>query len=285
MNRLAVQCSLVALVLCGAGMPCATAQPYKQGEPFRAYPHLTDLADRQLSAMVEDREGRVWIGSGEGLFVTNGTTVERLPYDPMDSTAIPGRGINWIVWQGDSLLWLATDNGLCAWRVVHRSAWRPKVPDMATYEPALYVHVAQDGMIWAVLRDAFLRVDPGHGTSTRFTLPARFPDKRITAITDNPDRPGQLIITTNAVVAGFDPVEGTFHEYLGPNGEREYRTVPAVVHAGWIWVGSWGQGVRRFRLDHSKAEHLPIMQMNDVQGRWTTSISVKNGTTLWVASA
>ncbi len=284
MNRLAVQCSLVALFLCGAGMPCATAQPFKQGDPFRAYPHLTELADRRLSAMVEDREGRVWIGGGEGLFVTNGTTVERLPYDPMDSTAIPGRGIQWLAWQGDSLLWLATDNGLCAWRVARRSAWRPQVPDMVPYEPALHVHVAPDGMIWVVLRDAFLRVDPGHGTRTRFALPARFPDKGIKAITEHPDRPGQLIITTNTMVAGFDPVAGTFHEYLGPNGEGEYRTVPAVVHAGWIWVGSWGQGVRRFRLDHSKAEHLRIMQMNDVLGGYTTSISIKDDSTLWVAS-
>ena len=281
---IAAKCSLALLCMCCAGMPRATAQPFKQGETFRPYPHLAELADRWISTVTEDTQGRVWLGGTEGLFVTNGTTVQRLPFDPMDSTAIPGRTIHGSALQGDSLLWLATDNGLCAWRLARHTAWRPAVQGLPRNEPVLHVHLAADGGLWMVVKDAFLRVDPWRGTSVRYALPDRYTDKRIIAITDHPGLGRRLIVTTNALITEFDPATGEFMDYLGSAGETTYRTVPAVVHAGWIWVGSWGQGVRRFKLDHSKAEHFRIRQGNDVLGGYTTSISVKDDSTLWVAS-
>lgn len=234
--------------------------------------------------MVEDGLGRVWIGSLEGLFVTNGTTVERFWSDPDDSLTISGRSVNWMALQGDSLLWLATENGPCAWNMAMRRAWRPDHAHMPAVLNTNHVELIGDA-VWCSMGREMVRIRTTDRTITRFELPrSLFDDATVTSISAYPGRTDRVIVTTSVNVAEFLITDGRYVVYADPEGATRYGTVPAFVWNEWIWLGSWGQGLRRFKVDHGPAEHFRIMQMNGIMGGYTTSVWPKDDSTLWVPS-
>ncbi|MBZ0207422.1 MAG: histidine kinase [Flavobacteriales bacterium] len=262
----------------------ASAQPFPEGTPFRMVTSMPQLQDRRLGVMEEDGFGRVWIASWEGLFTLNGTTVQRIISDPADSTTIPSQVIRWLVLQGDTTLWLATQNGVCAWDIANGKAVHPAWA--APFKERNVVHITLiDEALWFGVDSEMVRVQLTTGQVDRYALPRSGSSMvRAVSVAAFPGRSDRVIVTTSQYIAELFPAEERFEIYADANGSKQYATVPALVHAGWIWAGSWGQGVRRFKLDHSKAEHLRIQQMNDVPGGYTTSVWAKDDSTLWVAS-
>ncbi|MCB0758277.1 MAG: hypothetical protein KDC01_07445, partial [Flavobacteriales bacterium] len=262
----------------------ASAQPFPEGTPFRMVTSMPQLQDRRLGVMEEDDFGRVWIASWEGLFALNGTTVQRIISDPTDSTTIPSQIIRWLALQGDTLLWLATQNGVCAWDIANGKVVHPAWA--AHFKERNVVHIALIGeALWFSVDSEMVRVQLTTGQVDRYALPKSGSSMvRAVSVAAFPGRSDRVIVTTSQYIAELFPAEERFEIYADANGSKQYATVPALVHAGWIWAGSWGQGVRRFKLDHRKAEHLRIQQMNDVPGGYTTSVWAKDDSTLWVAS-
>lgn len=69
------------------------------------------LAANQVNVMYEDRQGMLWLGTANGLHRLNPQTNELKIFGPDEG--LPNHFINGILSEGDSVLWVSTDVGLC----------------------------------------------------------------------------------------------------------------------------------------------------------------------------
>lgn len=69
------------------------------------------LGTNQVNVVYQDRQGRLWLGTANGLHRLDPATNELKIFGPDDG--LPNSFVNGILAEGDSVLWVSTDNGLC----------------------------------------------------------------------------------------------------------------------------------------------------------------------------
>ena len=70
------------------------------------------LPQNTVQALVQTRDGFVWLGTEVGLvrFDGNGFTV----FDRNSTPALPGNDVRCLLWSRDGALWIGTSEGLCS---------------------------------------------------------------------------------------------------------------------------------------------------------------------------
>lgn len=71
------------------------------------------LSDSSVSCLFQDSQGRLWIGTWDGLNLYTGTTCRKFRYIPGNEETIPGAIIMSIAEDAEGMIWLATDGGIC----------------------------------------------------------------------------------------------------------------------------------------------------------------------------
>lgn len=77
------------------------------GPVFRTLGVVEGLPDSRVEAMVQDRNGYVWIGTQSGLVRHEGHRLRRLSHDPADADALPGANIMSLHAHSDGHVWAA----------------------------------------------------------------------------------------------------------------------------------------------------------------------------------
>jgi diguanylate cyclase (GGDEF)-like protein len=102
----------VALCLaCGAPAPAATARWEAMASPqFRHYSVDNGLANSALTALAQDRDGFLWIGSQSGLMRFDGYRFRTYQHDPQDAGSIPSNFVQSLFADAAGNLWVGTAN-------------------------------------------------------------------------------------------------------------------------------------------------------------------------------
>lgn len=71
------------------------------------------LSDSSVSCLFQDSKGRLWVGTWDGLNLYTGATCKTFRHVPGNSETVPGSIIMSIAEDGEGMIWLATDGGVC----------------------------------------------------------------------------------------------------------------------------------------------------------------------------
>lgn len=168
-----------------------------------------------ITALQQDRDGFIWIGSRNGLFFFDGYRYEIFQHDPSDPGSLSDSTIRTIHEDPDGTLWIGTNTG-----GLNRF-------DPATRSFVHYRHNSSDtrslshDSVYAVLRDS-------HGT---------------------------LWVGTQIGLNRFDPKAGRFDRIVAGGAEglvNDYILALHEDHAGRLWVGTLGGGLHRWDAKRGK---------------------------------
>jgi len=192
----------------------ATASMLSLGDAyFETIGDADSIPDNNVTALVQDRRGFIWIGTPNGLIRFDGYRFVRYARDPDDPESIGGVFIRALLVASDGSLWVGTDaDGV--------SVMNPGNGRFRRY-----------------------RHDPAN--------PASLAHDQVRALAE--DRQGQIWLGTRAGLERFDPAKGVFEHYTrvhGPSSTSGDDRIFALLvdRAGDLWIGSWnGLTVRRLQ--------------------------------------
>jgi diguanylate cyclase (GGDEF)-like protein len=187
-----------ALLLCALG---AEAARDPLAEPrFVPAPGTEGIVDGLVSALAEDEQGLIWVGTSTGLVRYDGYQTK--PFPVVDAPGVPhrtNRFLRALQPGGDGTIWVgSTSEGLSRLdtRTERWLNYRHDPADPHSIPPGSVQRLARtpDGGIWVGLLTGLARVDPATGRFTRFGPAQGLAEERIGALTV--DRAGHLWVGT-----------------------------------------------------------------------------------------
>jgi ligand-binding sensor domain-containing protein len=151
------------------------------------------LSSNNVTAMLQDRKGYIWIATWEGLNKYDGYSFTRYQFDPFDSSSLSQNGIYTIWEDGDGYIWLGTTEAICRFDRLTEKFTRFKLSPNAAFSDRNIsaINEDSDGMMWAGSIDGGLcRFDRQKG----IFLPDKYPVKGVHCIFK--DRSGDLWIAS-----------------------------------------------------------------------------------------
>lgn len=237
-----------------------------------------------ISALYQDRAGRVWIGAQQRLRAVDrstGEVTEFLPVRGMDSLCLleEDGGILWVGTAGGGLLRHETATGQ-----TRRYRSDPRDPTTLPGDQVQALHRHSDGTLWLATWDGLVRFNPSTESFTAFKPRQDGRGLNFYSITEDLD--GRLWLGSNLGLHRFDPSSGLFTVYPagGPDGRgpSDNRVNSAFVdHAGILWVGTQN-GLDRFDRETERFTHFTTSE--GLPGNVVSAIREDADHALWLST-
>jgi diguanylate cyclase (GGDEF)-like protein len=231
---------------------------------------------RAVRALLEDRAGMLWIGTGYGLIQLEPRTGEQILFhaDPRNPFALPANEVQTLLEDSARRLWVGTTAGLALYDP-HRlgfHTYKHDVADPTSLPDDRIVSLFEDrgGLLWVgtQLAGAAKWNPRSWSLGHRIERDADPAVNNITSFTQ--DRAGRVWIGTfGAGLRAVDETSGTTRKWHPPRGEILDDSIMALLtdRSGTLWVGTMNAGLIRiapdmkhtevFRHDPSRAHSLP----------------------------
>ena len=224
------------------------------------------LPDDVVYAIVQDREGFMWFGTGNGLARYDGYEFIVYQYDPDDPTSLSHPTVRAIYQTRNGDLWVGTDGGLDHLDPITRTFTHyPMSPAISLLEDEL-------GILWVGTLSGLTHLDPANPAPSTFNRgsagggPTRLTGDMVNAIVQ--DQAGEIWLGTGLgsfgwVIRGldrFDRSSGTFVHYLydpaNPTSLSEGDVLAIFPdRQGGLWVGTSGGLNRLDRTSETFAQY------------------------------
>jgi signal transduction histidine kinase/ligand-binding sensor domain-containing protein/DNA-binding response OmpR family regulator len=216
----------------------------------------TTISDSEITALHEDRQHRLWVGTRSGglnRFDRDRETFARPPGGPrlrITSIAEDGDGRLWIGTDGEGLFHLTPDGGGAGRDVFERFAHDPSDPSSLASDRVHAVLVDRRGTLWAGTDSGLSRRDPGAEGFVRYRVDPGAPDglidRAITALHEDAQR--RLWMGSTPGISVFDAerrrISHHYHRY------RTFRYGWGEPHAllvdreGAVWLSTRSELMR-----------------------------------------
>ncbi|MBT8399666.1 MAG: hypothetical protein KJO98_04255 [Rhodothermia bacterium] len=236
----------------------------------------TSLIDSQVRAILEDSNGRFWVGTwGDGLHTMDRKSgrFTRHAYDPNNPTALsrphlrddPGRGgVNFIFEDRSGIIWIGAVNGGVnrydpARNLLMHYEGDPDVPNSLGENRVWTIFESRDGTLWIGTLGSLHKVDTAIGNFDYYHPGPTDFDNATRAFAEG--RGGDLWIGTSSGLhlMSAPGAEGDRLRYRGeqPRSLRDARIHSLLVdRERALWIGTWEQGLYRYQPDARRLEHL-----------------------------
>ena len=139
---------------------------YSQQFPNIQFNYLTEregLSSNNVSCIAQDKEGFIWIGTGDGLNRLDGYRVKRFYHNPINENSLINNGIHQIVPDGKDRLWITTREGITVYNKKNGSFrnFRHNPADAATLDDDQYttVYIEKDTAAWLTTSSSVYHFD------------------------------------------------------------------------------------------------------------------------------
>ncbi len=258
--------------------------------------HLTlddGLTNNDITALLQDQQGFLWVGTRDGLNRYDGYTVVTYRHEAGNPNSLSHNEVRALFEDRDGMLWIATNGG-----GVTRYD-----PRRATFETLRYeagnpqslggdlifsIHQSADGQLWfgGPKISGLTRFDPVTKSFAHYRGPGPdesieergFPRGAVMAIASDPQ--GTLWLVTETSLARYDAAADRFQVYQVPRESRAtafLRTL-LISETGQVWVGGGG-GLYQFEPVDGR-----FRQIANAPAQITTLHRAPHGR-LWVGAA
>ncbi len=290
----------LACWLCVGLLP-ATAQVKEADAPAPRF-ELLDVADgltaNEVSAIMQDRQGFLWVGTWIGLHRYDGHSFRAFLRDPADSLSLANSWIRGLHEDRAGNLWVATDGGASRFDPVTEAFtnYQHDPANPASISSNRLSSVVEDatGTIWVGTRGGGLnRFDPATETFTQFR---HDPEDDGSLNSDNvlsllAEPNGTLWVGTGRGLNRLDVATGAIARFeRGPTSSPSLAPSAAYTlhrdRGGRLWIGSIRDGLYRFDSATETFVHYPPDTNNpDALGHpWVLSITEDQEGALWVGT-
>ena len=234
---------------------------YSQQFPNIQFNYLTEregLSSNNVSCIAQDKEGFIWIGTGDGLNRLDGYRVKRFYHNPINENSLINNGIHQIVPDGKDRLWITTREGITVYNKKNGSFrnFRHNPADAATLDDDQYttVYIEKDTAAWLTTSSSVYHFDSllhYNRISTGINLVD--PEQRKIEAYHGLmcDRQGNLWAFKEGFVFLVDRKTMTAAKVFGPfNGNIEAIYQDSNLQ---FWFGSFGGGLMSFDPKSGKA--------------------------------
>ena len=244
------------------------------------FEHITmdhGLSNGNVEAIIQDRQGFIWFGTGAGLDRYDGYRIKTYRPDPDNPQSLIGNAVHDILEDADGALWIATNQGLNrfdrATERFTRYTHDPADPDSISGHEVFRILDDGKGGLWALTTDGGLnRFDRQTGRFVAYRYDPANPNSlsgdegRALHL----DRAGNLWVgIQGGGLNRFDPASGGFIRYRHDPADPNSLSGDGVWsiyedRQGILWVGTHGNGLNsydpktgkftRYRSDSSLAD-------------------------------
>ncbi|MGB8191838.1 MAG: two-component regulator propeller domain-containing protein [Chitinophagaceae bacterium] len=229
----------------------SSAQP-----PTIFFDHLTTkdgLSNNFVNAILKDRKGFVWIGTGDGLNRYDGKNFISFYHSIYDKNSITHNDVYSLLEDDLGYIWIGTFNGLCRLNPYTNEIRRFNLPDQSLSSAVTISDVKQNpynGIIWVATNKGLFWVNQkkyelvqGADNENEKTLSATFITKILVTASDT------FWLSTYNGIAKYCPSTGKYLSYIVPSQTSNPATLVKCIYmdkANKIWLGTWGRGLQRF---------------------------------------
>ena len=186
--------------------------------------HPEAFGNTGVWSMVQDRQGRLWVASYEGIYRydLDTQTYQRFFHDPQDPGGLPEKIVFDVFEDRDGGIWAVTEN------------YVSRLTDAALGRFQSYQYTEQTSI-------------------GEFTFPATYQDAQ-----------GYLWLASQQGLVRFDPVNGSFRHYRHDPGQPSSLSNDIVLSIcpdpeepdRYLWLGTSGGGLNRMDLDAETFQHF-----------------------------
>jgi signal transduction histidine kinase/ligand-binding sensor domain-containing protein len=281
-----------------AGVPLAEESPPvpARAARFDMISMADGLPDDVVYSILQDRQGFMWFGTGNGLTRYDGYQFTVYQSDPSDPTTLSHDTVYTIYQARNGDLWVGTGNGL--------DRFDPTTGAFTHYVSGylvLALYEDEAGILWIGTSSGLTKLDPADPKPSTFSRgsagggPTRPSGDIIYAIVQ--DRAGEIWLGTGAAVSQslgldrFDQQTGTFVHYqhdpadAASLGRGDVQTI-FQDRQGGLWVGTTG-GLNRLDISSQIFTHYqhdpddPFTLVND----WVLAVLEDSAGRLWIGTA
>ncbi|WP_375443906.1 two-component regulator propeller domain-containing protein [uncultured Fibrella sp.] len=264
---------------------------YSQERSY-SFSHLTidqGLSNNQVTAILRDRKGFLWVGTMSGLNRYDGYSFNVFTYNELDSTSLPANSISKLYEDAKGRIWVFTTAGLCVYDPVSDRFTRTIDPILKAFSlPAGSINDIrndQAGNYWFLYADGLYRYSP----RTRKTVLIK-PQSGQTMSDFLQDANGDLwIIYRNGLFTKLDrnsfQVQYTNTQLAERTRNERYRFKRDQESNLWIYASSTNNGVYQFSeadqsLTHIDKKSRPLRLNNDI----IRDLEIGDNGRIWIAT-
>ncbi len=220
----------------------------------------SSLSDNEIRAIVEDRQGRLWVGTSNGLNLWNAQTKTwtRLQHNAADSTSLSHNQVRGLLQDRAGMLWITTYGGGLnrlnpATMKCERFQHNPQNPYSLSHNTAWTVYEDRLGTLWiGTIGGGLNKFNPNTASFTVYRHDAQNPQSlssdRITFLHE--DRKGRFwVATQGGGLDEFDRTNGTFRHFTEQDGLPS-NAIGGVLEdeKGNLWLSTI-RGITKFFPD------------------------------------
>lgn len=257
-------CTTLLLVLLCSARICA--QTFPAG--FEVLTADDGLPNNYVWSVLQDRTGRIWIGTSDGLCLYNGynfTTYRR----ESRGDSIPATKITKLQQDGSGNLWLGTENeGIGFFDPYTNSSVNfrhdPKNPNTLSDNNITSIYIDRKSRVWIATRNGLNRYIPQKRGFDRYLFSDNQPSLskfnqlfQMTELSDD-----RLLIATDGGVVELNPDSGAFKRHTIFIKDVSAACLSILRDSsGRVWIGS-PKGLFLYEVATAKARPIPLPTTN-----------------------
>ena len=232
------------------------------------------IPDNDITALYQDHDGFVWIGTSNGLYRYDGRHVQCYRNTLLFPHLLPSNEITCMLDDGNNRLWIGTRQGVCRMNLKDGSTQSYDFKDFANSNIVKCMLFTRDETLWIGSEGGLYRYQPKDDT---FVLQcsergnAKVPQASITTLFE--DHKGYVWIGTwDHGLYRYNPSDKSFYAMPSFNPQQSAHVV--YESNGVLWVGTWGSGLYKISnpYDTNKPLRLTQYTLVNTNGRLQSNI-------------